>query len=93
MRQEDFRLFKLARMTELQRTEPFKKRVAPLPDPSAERCRAAVRRLLVAGGGECRRLLPEERFYVDFFDSASGVCDKGSVCLGSKGSGSQEKNG
>lgn len=37
VRQEDFRLFKLARMTELQRTEPFKKRVAPFPDLSAER--------------------------------------------------------
>ncbi|MCI8842946.1 MAG: YafY family transcriptional regulator [Oscillospiraceae bacterium] len=37
LRREDFRLFKLGRMTELQRTEPFEKRAAPLPDLSPER--------------------------------------------------------
>lgn len=34
---EDFRLFKLGRMTELQTGESFKKRGAPLPDLSSER--------------------------------------------------------
>jgi predicted DNA-binding transcriptional regulator YafY len=37
LNRQDFRLFKLNRMTELQNGSPFEKRVAPLPDLSPER--------------------------------------------------------
>lgn len=36
-KREDYRLFKLSRMVDIQITEPFEKRIAPLPDLSSER--------------------------------------------------------
>ena len=82
-RRQDYRMFKLARMTELQCMDAiFEKRAAPLPDFSfskqphqAVRVRAAFSvterwRLLEEFGSECITMLDDGRLLLDFEFSA-----------------------
>jgi predicted DNA-binding transcriptional regulator YafY len=57
---EDFRLFKLNRMTELAIGEPFEPRPAPLPDLTPERIFPAKYQVTVLLDPECRWRLVEE---------------------------------
>ena len=57
---EDFRLFKLNRMTDLTAGEPFEPRSAPLPDLEPERIFPAKYQVTVLFDSSCRWRLVEE---------------------------------
>lgn len=65
-------------------------------DPSDRRvfrlCRAAARRLLVAGWRKRDRLCPKGKLQVDIGHPSSGLCDKSRFRVGNPGSNEEKEN-
>lgn len=70
---EDFRLFKLNRMTNLQTMEAFEKRPAPLPDLSSEQVFPRVYEVTVEIHPDCKWRLVEEYGIDSFTEQPDGM--------------------